>query len=399
LQTIKASTGREDGWEAMEPETSGAFHRVEVSDAEDPDRRAFVYMKGEGEGLEVVGVGRDLTTAELPGFPENLVERGVLALAPSATFAPIAVVRDGEASEKPSWLDEAGVEEARKAVEGYPGTAGFYAVDLKSGAGYGVRPDEQFFSASTIKVAVMIAVYRRIDEGKLEYSDPFETQESDWAAGAGWLRWETPGAQSTVEDALWLMMTQSDNVATNALTRLVGGPEYVNTVARSLGAEDTALYWRLSSERAAVPALDNRTTPRDMATMLRAIATKNAGSDFACEEMIGLMEQNQLEYWMEAGVPDGIPVANKAGWLDSTFNDVGIVEYEDRPYILTVFTKYGPEEAEDGAPILQNISGAVWKAETGTSVEAFEKEQKEEQEAEEKEAAGKRQNDGKSGTN
>jgi beta-lactamase class A len=388
VQTVKAATGRESGWEASEPESSNGFHRVEVSDAEDPARITSVYLRGEGADLEVVGMGSDLTTAELPGFPEDLAERGILALAPAASFAKPDLVRDGEATA----LDGSGMEEAREAVERYPGTAGFYAIDLESGAGYGVRPDEQFFSASTIKVAVMVAVYRRIDEGKLAYADTFETQASDWAAGAGWLRWDTPGARSTVEDALWLMMTQSDNVATNALTRLVGGPEYVNEVARSLGAEDTELYWRLSSERAAVPALDNRTTPRDMATMLRKIASGGAASDFACREMIGLLEQNQLEYWMEAGVPDGIPVANKAGWLDSTFNDAGIVEYEDRPYILAIFSKYGPEEAEDGAPILQDVSGAVWKAQTGTTVEAFEKQQKEEQkeaeEAEQKESNG-----------
>jgi beta-lactamase class A len=388
VQTVKAATEREEGWEASEPESSGGFHRVEVSATEDPARSTSVFLRGEGEELEVAGMGSDLTTAELPGFPEDLAERGILALAPAASIAKPDLVRDGEAPA----LDGSGMEEAKEAVERYPGTAGFYAIDLESGAGYGVRPDEQFFSASTIKVAVMVAVYRRIDEGKLEYSDTFETQASDWAAGAGWLRWETPGAQSTVEDALWLMMTQSDNVATNALTRLVGGPEYVNEVARSLGAEDTELYWRLSSERAAVPALDNRTTPRDMATMLRKIAGGGAASDFACREMIGLLEQNQLEYWMEAGVPDGIPVANKAGWLDSTFNDAGIVEYEDRPYILAIFSKYGPEEAEDGAPILQDVSGAVWKAQTGTTVEAFEKQQKEEQkeaeEAEQKESNG-----------
>ena len=47
---------------------------------------------------------------------------------------------------------------------------------------------------------------------------------------------------------------------------------HVNEVARSLGAENTLLYQKVSSERAAVPSLDNRTTPRDMALMLEKIA-------------------------------------------------------------------------------------------------------------------------------
>jgi beta-lactamase class A len=160
----------------------------------------------------------------------------------------------------------------------------------------------------------MAAVYRKIESGDLKYSDTFKTTEDDWAAGAGWLRWDTPGATTTVEDALWLMMTQSDNVATNALVRLVGGPEYVNEVAQDLGAKDTVLHWKLSSERAAVPSLDNRTTPRDMAKMLASIKRGDATGEFGTKEMIGLLEQNQLEYWMEAGVPPGIPVANKGRW-------------------------------------------------------------------------------------
>jgi beta-lactamase class A len=369
LQVVRQATDREDGWEAEQPESVGPFHVVRVSDTEEKDRYTKVYLKGEeGEHLEVVAVGRDLTNVEAPGFPQELVERGAVAFPDHVSLGSSELVVDGEAE-----LERDGLERARRIVEEYPGTAGFYALDLKSGTGYGVRPDEPFFSASTIKIAVMIAVYRRIEEGKLDYSDTFETQQEDWAAGAGWLRWDTPGVTTTVEDSLWLMMTESDNVATNALVRLVGGPEYVNEVARSLGAKNTELYWKLSSERAAVPSLDNRTTPRDMATLLEKIATGEAGSDFACEEMLGLLRQNMLEYWMEAGVPDGVPVANKAGWLDATFNDTGVVEYEDRPYVLAIFTKYGPERADEGTPVLQDISGAVWLAQTGKTVGEYEK--------------------------
>lgn len=111
--------------------------------------------------------------------------------------------------------------------------------------------------------------------------------------------------------------------------------------------------------------------------MLQKIMSKSAASDFACEEMLGLMRQNNLEYWMEAGVPEGTPVANKAGWLDAIYNDVGFVEYEDRPYILATFTKYGENKMEQGAQPLQNVSKAVWLAQSGKTVEQYEREQKE----------------------
>ncbi len=314
----------------------------------------------------------NLFVADVPAPKEEKVDTGALPSVEPPEFASSEpVLEDVPESERERVEQQ--LEEARQKIEDYPGVAGVYVRDLEGDFGYGIRPDEQFFSASVIKIPVMVAVYRKVDEGELSFSQMVEIKEEDWAAGAGWLQWERAGTKQTVGDLLLLMMNQSDNVATNALTRLVGGPDHVNEVARSLGAENTLLYQKVSSERAAVPSLDNRTTPRDMATLLEKIAIGEAGSDFACEEMLGLLRQNMLEYWMEAGVPDGVPVANKAGWLDATFNDAGVVEYEDRPYVLAIFTKYGPERADEGTPVLQDISGAVWLAQTGKTVGEYEK--------------------------
>lgn len=364
----------EDGWAAETSRSIGSLHEVRVENEKADDLHTTVYLTGEDKELDVVAVGRDLTSAEVPGFPPELVEPAIMAAPDRPEYAPAEPVFDGDVERD---RVQRGVEEAVNKVRDYPGVAGFYVRDLKTGSGYGVRPDEVFFSASTIKLPVMVAVYRRIDEGKLSYRDVFETREEDWAAGAGWLQWNTPGAKTTVEDSLWLMITQSDNVATNALVRLVGGPDYVNEVARSLGARHTTLYWKLSSERAAVPDLDNRTTPRDMANMLAEIKAGRAASDFACQEMLDLLRQNNLEYWVEAGVPEGVPVANKAGWLDTTYNDVGVIEYDERPYVLAVFTKYGPQKSGPGAAPLASTSRAAWLAQSGTTVEQYEKKQKE----------------------
>jgi len=371
LQEIRQSTDREDGWKAEDPKSFGEFHTVRVSDTKKKESFTTVYLRDKKDSApQVVATGRNLTNVEAPEFPKELAQPGIGAAPEEAKLGFDKVTVEGGTR-----VNEQGLREVRRIVEGYPGEIGFYAMDLESGKGFGSRTDTAFFSASTIKVPVMAAVYRKIESGDLKYSDTFKTTEDDWAAGAGWLRWDTPGATTTVEDALWLMITQSDNVATNALVRLVGGPDYVNEVARDLGAKDTVLHWKLSSERAAVPSLDNRTTPRDMAKMLASIKKGDATGKFGTQEMIGLLEQNQLEYWMEAGIPPGIPVANKAGWLDATFNDAGIVEFDDKPYVLAIYSKYGPEKVQDGEPTLQALSKAVWQAETGQTLKEYEKQQ------------------------
>lgn len=372
-----AATGMMDavtggsGWSAGEAEESGDFYRVPVRrDSPDGEQSTQVFLRAAGDGtLAAAGIGTNLTSAELPGFPASLAPEAELPEVAEVSFDPTTPVYDGGAKED---VEQRGIEAAVSDVEDYPGVAGFYAMNPEDGSGYGVRPDEEFFSASTIKVAVMAAVYRKIDEGEISYEDTLTTTGEDWAAGAGWLRWNTPGANTTVEDALWLMMTESDNVATNVLLRTAGGPEYVNTVIADLGATDTELFWKLSSERAATPSLDNHTTPRDMATMLSGIYAGEGFEDFSRDEMVDLMTQNNLEYWLEGGIPNGTLVANKGGWQDGIYNDVGIVRREGSPYVIAIYTMNGPG-LNAGSPVLSEISKAVWLAQTGETKEESER--------------------------
>lgn len=351
---------------------SGGEWRAEKSiRADEPD-----YADNEKAALG--GVPEDLVASI---YPENLAltgdeegllvepkEPGELPEIEPAGFDPRDPVVDGEPGDEKDRVDDA-LEGMEKAVGGYEerggGIAGAYAMDVNGGWGYGVRPDEPFFGASVMKVPVMVAVYRRLDEGELKLSDSFAPEADDWAAGAGWLQWEEPGEiEHTVEDYLYLMMTQSDNVATNALMRKVGGPEYVNEVARDLGAKNTFIYQKVTSERGVSPFLDNRTTPRDMAQMLRQIATGQAASRLSCEDMMYVMYQNIQDRWLEAGLPDDEDAANKTGWLFKVYNDAGIVAAGERPYVVAIFSKHGADDVEGGKTLIKDVSKSVWDAQS-----------------------------------
>jgi beta-lactamase class A len=332
----------------------------------------------ENENVLLAGVPDDLVKSV---YPENLaltgggegllvdpVKPGKLPEVEPAFFSPPEPVTEGVDGDEQKRVDE-GLDPIRRAVEGYEkdhgGIAGAYVVDPAGGLGYGVRADEPFFGASVMKVPVMVAVYRKIDEGELALSDSFETEKGDWAAGAGWLQWEEPGEiPHTVEDYLYMMMTQSDNVATNALIRKVGGTEHVNEVAEDLGARNTVLRTKVTSERAIVTGLDNQTTPRDMAMMLSKVATGDAASEISCEDMLYLMYQNVTDRWLEAGLPDDVYAANKTGWLYKVYDDAGVVQEGERPYVVAIFSKHGPEDVEVGKKLIADISESVWKAQS-----------------------------------
>jgi len=304
-------------------------------------------------------------------YPENAFVASVpepkqekvdeLPSAGPAEFPPPEPVSDGVPDSERERVENA-LGKAAQRIEGYDGVAGVYVRDLEGDFGFGVRPDEEFFTASTIKLPVMVAIYRKVDEGELSLSQMIEIKEEDWAAGAGWLQWERAGTKQTVGDLLLLMMTQSDNVATNALVRTVGGADRVNEVANSLGAENTLLYQKLSSERAAIPQLDNRSTPRDMATMLQKIADGEAASEKSCGYMIDLMYLDDLDWWLDAGLPANVYAANKAGWLYEVYDDVGIVKAGDRPYVVAIMSKYGSGDVDKGQILIEELSRTVWES-------------------------------------
>jgi beta-lactamase class A len=336
--------------------------------ADEPDyaKNEVVPLGGVPKDLVQYIYPENLFVADVPAPKEEKVDRDALPSVDPPEFASSEpVLEDVPGSERERVEKQLG--EVRQKIEDYPGVAGVYVRDLEGNFGYGIRPDEQFFTASIIKIPVMVAVYRKVDEGELSFSQMVEIKEEDWAAGAGWLQWERAGTKQTVGDLLLLMMNQSDNVATNALTRVVGGADHVNEVAKSLGTEDTLLYQKVSSERAAVPSLDNRTTPRDMATMLQKIADGEAASEKSCGYMIDLMDLNELDWWLDAGLPADVYAANKAGWLYQVYDDVGIVKAGDRPYVVAIMSKYGTQDVDVGQVLIEGVSRDVWEAQNGGS--------------------------------
>jgi len=298
--------------------------------------------------------------------PEPTIEKVDLESLPGAGgagFPPAETVMDGVPDSERERVENV-LSETGRQIEDYHGVAGLYVWDLEGDYGYGIRPDEEFFTASIIKVPIMVSVYRKVDEGELCFSQEIEIKEEDWAAGAGWLQWEKAGTKRTLGDLLLLMMTQSDNVASNALVRTVGGPEHVNEVARSMGAEDTMLYQKVSSERGAVPSLDNRSTPRDMAAMMRQIAQGKAASEKSCGYMIDLMHEDRLDWWLDAGLPEGVDAANKAGWLYKVYDEVGLIEADGHRYVVAILTKHGSADVYEGQDLIKTLSKTVWESQT-----------------------------------
>src|SRR5215212_983354 len=203
---------------------NGKSWRAEKSvRADEPNyaKNDLVPLSGVPEDLTQYLYPENVFAAKVPEPTSEKIDLKSLPEVDSTTFASTEPMMDGVPDSEHERVEKV-LGEARQQIEDYHGVAGLYVWNLNSDFGYGIRPDEQFFTASIIKVPIMVAVYRKVDEGDLDFSQQVEIKDEDWAAGAGWLQWKKPGTKETVGDMLVLMMTNSDNVAANALVRTVG---------------------------------------------------------------------------------------------------------------------------------------------------------------------------------
>jgi beta-lactamase class A len=369
-----------ESWKPVSIKGGEDFARVRIEHGS--DKYTHAYLRRYEDSWYPAGIGQRLTGADLPGFPGTLVAEGSLPEAGPAMVPTAAPVLDGVPDERREEIDK-GLKAVRGTVEDYEGTVGMYVQGKSGDWGYGIRPNERFYTASVVKIPVMAAVYRKIEAGELSLSETVSTKDRDYAGGAGGLQWQEESVSHTVQDYLWMMITNSDNVATNVLVRTVGGSEYVNQTASRLGATGTKLQHKVTDQRAAAPGLDNYTTPRDMASMLHAIASGGAANEDHTQQMLGLLRENGAESWIRAGLPEEAEPACKVGWIGGVYNDVCLVqadESEGGPYIISIFSKHGPPRVSEGSEMLADISGEVWEIQDGKKeAEKDDKEDGEEQ--------------------
>ncbi|HKC25296.1 MAG TPA: serine hydrolase, partial [Thermoanaerobaculia bacterium] len=117
------------------------------------------------------------------------------------------------------------------------GVVGVAVLDLATGRSVALDGDERFPMASTYKVPIAIAVLHRVDEGALLLSERVEIASSDLVEGGmeTILKKWRPGLSLTVGELIDLMVTESDNIATDVLFRRLGGPPAVAARLGELG--------------------------------------------------------------------------------------------------------------------------------------------------------------------
>jgi beta-lactamase class A len=280
------------------------------------------------------------------------------------------------------------------------GEAGVSAVHIETGRHLSVSGQTRFPMASTYKIPIAVQMLTLVDQGTIKLDSMVDITPSDLRPGSGILAklLNKPGLTLSVGNLFNLMMSVSDNTATDILLALVGGAEAVNNRMKTIGIGDinidrttlemiadasgirkrpsdmtAAQYEKLAAD--VDPATRKKmrkqfnadprdtATPEAMATLLQGIYRKTYLKADTAELLLETMQRSQTgEMRLKGMLPPGTPVAHKTGTLRETTNDVGMITLPNGAghIVIAVFIKSSQKEAGDRERAIADIARAVY---------------------------------------
>jgi beta-lactamase class A len=238
---------------------------------------------------------------------------------------------------------------------------GEIGVSIKTLAGehWEYQADRRFVAASTIKIPVMITLYRQIDQG-LHAADELIALGPDRIPGSGVLQHMHEGLELTVDDLCTLMIAISDNTATNMLVDLVG-LDQVNRTIHDLGMANSVMGRKMLGRRATSDDGENWVTAADLTKSVHQILDGRAASTDSCRAMKTMLTRQDQSRKVTRFAPEGSVWGSKTGGLPGIVNDAGFIE-TDRGAVVISMCCEGFARDDQADLAIAEISLAALKA-------------------------------------
>ena len=219
------------------------------------------------------------------------------------------------------------------------GVIGYTVHNIDTGERLSLRGDEPFPTASLIKVPILVTLYDMVEKGEVSLDDRIRVLKVDKVPGSGMLQHLHDGIEITVGDAAWLMVTVSDNTATNLVLDKVA-MRRVWTKMEALGLPRTKVHSK-SFQRFTSVAMDSSvkyglgvTTPNEMARLFELLANGKAVSPVADSLMLRALSHNENHQLLARFVPGGL--AHKDGAGDQVRTNCGLYRLPSRVVVCVL---------------------------------------------------------------
>jgi beta-lactamase class A len=242
---------------------------------------------------------------------------------------------------------------------------GVFLVDLDTGNYVDIQGQEAVPAASTIKLPILVSFFQAVDEGRIRLDEVLTMEEKHVAKGSGELQDKPVGSKFTALETADLMITNSDNTATNMLIDRLGGIESLNQQFASWQLKQTQMQNIL-------PDLEgtNKTSARDLVNLMADINRGKLVSLKSRDFMLRIMQQTRNRSLLPRGLGDGAFIAHKTGNIDSVSGDVGLIDMPNgKRYLVGVLVQ---READDpqANELIRQISSTIYQYfDTSTYVE------------------------------
>lgn len=232
-----------------------------------------------------------------------------------------------------------------------------------------IDPEKAFHAASTMKVPVMIELYRQARAGSLSLDDPLPIRNefhsivdgSPFALDVGDDSdkevYAAIGKTLSLRQLCEAMITISSNFAANLLIERLG-VENIRRTVKALGADGMQVLRGVEDQKAYDKGMNNTTTARGLLVLFDRLAHGSAVDPRSDAEMIEILERQKFNSRIPAGLPSETVVAHKTGDITRICHDAGIV-YAPTPYVLVVLVR-GLDDQKKSEALIANISKAVY---------------------------------------
>lgn len=218
---------------------------------------------------------------------------------------------------------------------------GLVVVDVATGERLAWNGAERFTAASVIKVPVLLAALRQVDDGVLGLDERIARPARNAVGGSGVLKELTSVDEMSLRDLLTLMIVISDNTATNTVLDVIGVAA-VGELLRDLGGTASRIERKLMDLAARERGLDNVLTADDVATVLVQLERGEVLTAEGTRTALEILGRQQLRDRLPRYLPDDVQVAHKTGELSGVRHDAGVLYLGadgSRPVVVVVLTE------------------------------------------------------------
>lgn len=212
-----------------------------------------------------------------------------------------------------------------------------------------------YSAASIIKIPVLIQVFRSIEKNQISLYDKVALTNVYRAEGSGGLQYKAENSQYTIDHLARIMITDSDNSATNILMSKIGSMTDVNQAIREWGLKHTRVQNWLPDMNGT-----NYTTAHDLAVMLYNIENPKFLNLSSREKIFDYMGHVKNDRLIPAGIGAGASILHKTGDIGKMLGDAGIVYTPGGKKYIIVILANRPYNSPHGKEFIVRASELIY---------------------------------------